>query len=177
MKLIVGLWNPWKKYEKTRHNAGCIVLDSFVQGNKIWTFSHNDKYKAELIQTEINKEKIIFLKPQTFMNLSWESIGPIAHFYKIQIQDILIIHDEIDLPTGKIQLKLWWSSAWHNGLKSTIEKLWTKDFRRLRIWIDRPTTKEEVADYVLSPFKPDEKKLLAEQEEKIEILINEFLNK
>ena len=185
MKLIVWLGNPGKQYEKTRHNAGFMILDNFVERNKLGTFAYDNKYKGETFQATIDSEKVIFLKPQTFMNLSGESIWAIANFYKIAPADILIIHDEIDLPTGKIQLKLWWSSAGHNWLKSTIEKLWTlqswswsgKDFWRLRIGVDRPATKEQVVDYVLSTFKPEEKKLLVEQEANIEKLINEFLGK
>lgn len=177
MKLIVWLWNPWKQYEKTRHNVGFAVLDSFVERNTLGTFLYDNKYKGELFQTTVDGEKVIFLKPQTFMNLSWESIWAVANFYKIVPQDILIIHDEIDLPTGKIQLKLGGSSAGHNGLKSAIEKLWSPDFWRLRIGVDRPANQNDVADYVLSTFKPEEKELLAEQEEKIQWLINEFLLK
>ena len=184
MKLIVWLGNPWKQYEKTRHNIGFVVLDNFVEQNKLGKFTYDNKYKGELFQTTIDEEKVIFLKPQTFMNLSGESIWAIANFYKIAPQNILVIHDEIDLPTGKIQLKLGGSSAGHNWLKSTIEKLWSPDpaidgagFRRLRIGIDRPANQNDVADYVLSTFKPDEKKLLTEQEEKIQSLINEFLLK
>jgi len=177
MKLIVWLGNPGKQYQKTRHNAGFIVLDNFVEGNKLGEFKYDNKYKGEIFQTAINDNKVVFLKPQTFMNLSWEAIGPIAHFYKIKPEDILIIHDEIDLPTGKIQLKLGGSSAGHNGLKSTIEKLWTKDFWRLRVGVDRPANQDDVADYVLSTFTPEQKKLLAEQEANIEKLINEFLGK
>jgi len=177
MKLIVGLWNPGKQYEKTRHNIGFVVLDNFVAWNKLGTFSHDKKYKAELFQAELDGQKVVFLKPQTFMNLSGESIWAIAHFYKISPENILVIHDEIDLPTGKIQLKYGWSSAGHNGLKSTIEKLWIKDFWRLRIGVDRPATKEEVVDYVLGTFTPHDKKLLAEQEAAIEVAINEFLEK
>lgn len=154
MKLIVWLGNPWKQYEKTRHNIGFVVLDTLIE-----------------------KKDVIFLKPQTFMNLSGEAVSKIANFYKITPENILIIHDEIDLPTGKIQLKLGWSSAGHNWLKSIIEKLWTKDFRRLRIGVDRPATKEQVADYVLSNFTSEERKKITLQQEEIESLINEFLSK
>lgn len=179
MKLIVGLGNPWKQYEKTRHNIGFVVLDNFLKNLNLEFSIKNleSKFRGLLLECKIDNEKTLFCKPQTFMNLSGESIWAIAHFYKIKSEHILVIHDEIDLPTGKIQLKLGGSSAGHNGLKSTIEKLWTKDFWRLRIGVNRPTTKEEVVDYVLSTFKPEEKKFLAEQEAKIENLINEFLSK
>ena len=177
MRLIVWLWNPGKQYEKTRHNVGFVVLDSFVQRHELGTFIYDNKYKGETFQATVEGEKVIFLKPQTFMNLSWESISAVANFYKIAPEDILVIHDDIDLPVGKIQLKLGGSSAGHNGLKSTIEKLWSPDFWRLRIGVDRPANQNDVADYVLSTFKPEEKELLAEQEAKIGSLINEFLIK
>jgi len=183
MKLIVGLWNPWKEYEKTRHSIGFFLIDQFVP----WSFKYDEKYKAELYKDQ----KVIFLKPMEFMNRSWWAVSAVANFYKIEPNDILVIHDDIDLPVGKIQLKLWWSSAGHNWLKSIIEKIWTKDpaksakdgsrdgagFRRLRIGVDRPANQDDVADYVLSTFKKEEKALIEDKMSEIEGYIVEFLGK
>ena len=175
MKLIAWLWNPWEKYKTTRHNVWFRFVDAWVDNKWLWIWKYEGKYKSEIIQTELNWEKLIICKPQTFMNLSWEAVAPIARFYKIEPSNILIIHDEIDFVTARIALKFWWSPAWHNGLKSIIEKLWTKDFWRLRIWIDRPATSKQVVDRVLSSFKPEEKKNLIEKEDEIFNLIEEFI--
>ncbi len=173
MKLIVGLGNPGKEYEKTRHNIGFITIANFVDDGK-WKME-NGKWKGEWQESVLDGQKIIFLKPMEYMNRSWWALSQIANFYKIESKDILVIHDDIDLPVGKIQLKLWWSSAGHNGLKDIIEKLWTKDFWRLRIGVDRPLVKEDVADYVLHTFKKEEKNLIDDKAWEIEDQIKKFI--
>ncbi len=178
MKLIVWLWNPGQEYEKTRHSIGFFLVDEMVP----WIFKYDDKYKSELCKDQ----DVIYLKPMEFMNRSWWAVSAVAKFYKIEPKDILVIHDDIDLPVGKIQLKLWWSSAGHNGLKDIIEKIWTKDFWRLRIGVDRPKVwlvvkwwlqhkLMDVADYVLSPFKKEEKKIIEDKMREIEELILNFI--
>ena len=169
MKLIVWLGNPGQEYEKTRHSIGFFLVDQLVP----WSSKYDEKYKAELYKDQ----KVIFLKPMEFMNRSWWAVGAVANFYKIEPKDILIIHDDIDLPVAKIQLKLWWSSAGHNWLKSIIEKIWTKDFRRLRIGVDRPVDQSQVSDYVLSNFPKAEKALIEDKMSEIETYIAEFLAK
>ena len=179
MKLIVGLWNPWKEYEKTRHNVGFMIVDDFVKNGK--RKIENEKWKGESQETIIEGQKILFLKPMEFMNRSWWAVGAVANFYKIEPKDILVIHDDIDLPVGKIQLKLWGSSAGHNWLKSIIEKIWTKDpangagFWRLRIGVDRPANQDQVAEYVLTPFKKEEKNIIDDKMNDIEKHIFSFI--
>lgn len=175
MKLIVWLGNPWKEYEKTRHNIWFVMLDRFVQENKLGDFSFDKKYNAEILTTEIDWEKIIFCKPQTYMNRSWDATAPLANFYKIEAKNILVLHDEIDFVTGRIAFKFGWSPAGHNGLKSLIARLGTPDFARIRIGVDRPLDNKYVADWVLSTFKPEEKKLLEEKYDEVEKMIWEFL--
>ena len=175
MKLIVWLWNPWMKYEKTRHNIWFHFLDLRNQHENLWTRKYENKYKAELISSERKGEKLLLCKPQTYMNLSWESIAPLAKFFKIPAENILVLHDEIDFPTARIALKFWWSAAGHNGLKSMIEKLGTKDFWRIRIWVDRAAVQSQVSDWVLSSFKPEEKHALEAKSEEIFSLIEDFL--
>lgn len=174
MKLIVGLGNPWKEYEKTRHNIGFMIVDDFLKNGKRKT--ENGKWKGEWQETLVDDQKVIFLKPMEFMNRSWWAVGIIANFYKIEPKNILVIHDDIDLPIGKIQLKLWWSSAGHNWLKDIIATLGTKDFWRIRIWIDRPANQDNVADYVLYPFKKEEKNLIDDKMNHIEEYIHNFLS-
>jgi PTH1 family peptidyl-tRNA hydrolase len=168
MKLIVGLGNPWQEYEKTRHSIGFFLVDEIVPG----IFKYDEKYKSELYKDQ----DVVYIKPMEFMNRSWWAVAATAKFYKIEAKDILVIHDDIDLPVGKIQLKLGWSSAGHNGLKDIIEKIWTKDFWRLRIGVDRPVHQDDVADYVLSWFKKEEKRLIEDKMNDIEELIQKFLH-
>lgn len=180
MKLIVWLGNPWNEYKKTRHNIWFIFID-FLSEHFFWKniFSFDKKYNAEIIKWKIWNEKCIFCKPMTFMNKSWEAIFKITSFWKIANEDIIILHDDIDLDTARLQIKFWWSSAGHNWLKNTIEKLWTKDFRRVRLGIDRPKNQQDVVDYVLSSFKKEELDKLFSQENKEKVInfLEEILSK
>ena len=153
------------------------MLERFLDCEKVGELKYDNKRKAEMLQTDQFWERVIFCAPQTYMNLSWEAVAPIARFYKIESNDILIIHDEIDFVVGRIALKFWWSSAGHNWLKSIIEKLGTRDFWRLRIWVDRPVDHSDVVDWVLSSFKSEEKKILIEKQDEIFNLIEDFLLK
>ena len=149
MKLIVWLWNPWSKYQNTRHNIWFHFLDNRTSYNNLWIRKYESKYKAEFIQTEYLWEKLLLCKPQTYMNLSWEAVAPLARFYKIAPKDILAIHDEIDFVTARIALKFSWSAA-HSS---------------------------QVVDRVLSSFRPEEKEKLVEKENEIFNLIEEFIKK
>ncbi len=164
MKLIVGLGNPGDKYLNTRHNIWFIIIDQFVNSNQIGSFSYDNKYGWEVCiwkiplnpPSQMGTEKIYFLKPMEYMNKSWQAVQKLMNFYKIEAKDLLVIHDDIDLLTGVVKLKFGWGLAWHNWLKDIAEKLWTKDFNRIRIGIDRPANIDQVSDYVLSNFKKDE---------------------
>ena len=122
MKLIVGLGNPGKEYENTRHNVGFIVIDNYTS-NLIWSSEKNYMITSSII----NGEKILFLKPLTYMNLSGYAVSQVANYYKISPDDILVIHDDLDLPIGEIKLKFNSSAGGHNGIKSIIEQLGTMD--------------------------------------------------
>lgn len=176
MKLIVGLGNPWKEYAQTRHNAGFLILDQWVQGEWLGNFRMDTKYNAEILETNYQWQKIVCMKPQTYMNRSGWSVAAYAHFYKIEASDILVIHDEIDFVTGRIQMKLWWSAAGHNGLRDIIAKLATDQYWRLRIWVDRPNDNKQVADYVLGIFTRDDIDKLDSKQLEIEAKIKEFLS-
>ncbi len=174
MKLIVWLGNPGKEYEKTRHNIGFITIDDFVKHGNMEGWKYG-KMSGDMLETVIDDQKIIFLKPMEYMNRSWGAVGQVAKFYKIEPTDILVIHDDIDLPVGKVQLKLWWSSAGHNWLKSIIAVVDTPIFRRLRIGVDRPAHQDSVADYVLWNFKKEEKESIESKWNDIEKYIREFI--
>ena len=175
MKLVVWLGNPWQKYKATRHNIWATMIEKFLDWEKLWSLKYDNKWKAEMLITDQFWDKVIFGAAQTYMNLSWESIWPLAKFYKIKPEDILVLHDEIDFVVWRVAFKKWWSAAWHNGLRSIIEKLWSKDFNRIRIWIGRPVISDMVADYVLSTFKPNEKELFRDKESQIFEIINDFI--
>lgn len=175
MKLIVWLWNPWQQYKATRHNIWVTMLEKFLDKEQKWKLKYDNKWNAEMLTTELYWNKVIFCAPQTYMNASWESVWPLAQFYKISPENILVIHDEIDFVVGRIAIKKWGSAAWHNWLRSIISKLWTKDFWRIRIWVGRPATSNMVADYVLSKFKPNEKEIMEEKFGEISDFISWFL--
>ena len=177
MKLIVGLGNPGDKYLKTRHNIWFIIIDQFVNSNQIGDFSYDNKYGWEVIVWNINWEKIFFLKPMEYMNKSGDAVQRLMSFYKLESSDLLILHDDIDLIVWTVKLKLWWWLAGHNWLKSIAEKIGTKEFSRIRIWVDRPINSDNVADYVLWNFKKEEVENIQDKYLNIEWLISEFLDK
>jgi PTH1 family peptidyl-tRNA hydrolase len=155
-RLIVGLGNPGKKYENSKHNIGFLVLGVVENPlNLYW----KEKFKGLFATFTKGEDNTYFLKPQTFMNLSGESVQPLAHFFKVETKDILVIHDELDLPFGTLAFKKGGGLAGHNGLKSIAAILGTQDFMRLRMGIGRPEF-GETADYVLSPFKNDDNMFL-----------------
>ncbi|ABQ13985.1 aminoacyl-tRNA hydrolase [Dichelobacter nodosus] len=148
LKLIVGLGNPGEQYQKTRHNAGFWLLDQTAQDYSC-RLRTEKKFFAEFGEIAINQQKIFLLKPQTFMNASGKSLAAVCRFYHIEPQQILIIHDELDLPEGKIKLKKSGGHGGHNGLRDIIAALASQDFYRLRIGIGRPENSTQVIDYVL----------------------------
>lgn len=157
MKLIVGLGNPGFSYQNTRHNVGFMVLDNYCKKNNI-NFDNN-KFNGLYAQTNINGEKVIFLKPQKYMNLSGEVVRDFVHYFKIAIDDILIINDDLDLSLGRFKLKANGSSGGHNGLKNIQENLSTTKYKRLKIGISNNKL-IETKDYVLGNFNGEERKVL-----------------
>jgi len=149
IKLIVGLGNPGQQYEKTRHNAGFLFLD-YVFGDRVSSWSNEPKFHGVSAQCLVAGNKVILLKPQVFMNRSGLSVGAIARYYKIKVEEILVAHDELDLAVGVVRLKKGGGHAGHNGLRDIIANLAEKDFYRLRLGIGRPVAGKKVADFVLS---------------------------
>lgn len=159
MKIIVWLWNPGSEYAKTRHNVGFMFLDFLAEKLAFPEFKES-RFNALISEKTISWEKIILLKPSTFMNLSWESVAKIINFYKLELKsDLFVIFDDISLDFGKIRYRDKWSAGWHNGIKSIIEKLASEQFQRIKIWVWLDE-KYEVSDWVLSNFKNEELKEL-----------------
>jgi peptidyl-tRNA hydrolase, PTH1 family len=150
IKLIVGLGNPGKRYEHTRHNAGFWWVDNLAQQFNV-TLTENKNFKALCGLIKINNKCVWLLEPQTFMNLSGFSVAALVNFYKIKTEEILVVHDELDLAAGKSKLKQGGSHAGHNGLKDIKAKLGTDQYWRLRIGIDRPQHRDQVITWVLEP--------------------------
>ncbi len=149
IKLIVGLGNPGRQYEKTRHNVGFLFLDYLLSDStSLW--SNESKFQALQANVMLAGTKQLLLKPQTFMNKSGLSVGAIARYYKISQEEILVVHDELDLEPGVVRLKQGGGHAGHNGLRDIISSLGGRDFLRLRLGIGRPRPGANVADYVLS---------------------------
>jgi len=162
LKCIVGLGNPGKKYADTKHNIGFMVIDELLKRHQ-WQASQS-KFSGDYTVEHLNGEKILLLKPQTFMNLSGECIRPFIDFYKIDPADVLVVYDDLDLPVGTVRLRETGGHGGHNGVRSTIDQLGTKAFKRLRIGVGRPTGSMPVVNYVLAPFEKD-------QEEDVKISI------
>jgi PTH1 family peptidyl-tRNA hydrolase len=153
-RLIVGLGNPGMKYHYTRHNIGWDIFEELSFANELkWT----EKFKGHFSVYTFNGEKIYFLKPQTFMNLSGESVQPIMNFFKITIDNILVIHDELDLPFGTIAFKKGGGLAGHNGLKSITASLGTQDFRACKAWNWKRPVHGDVSNWVLSGYTGEDK--------------------
>ena len=153
MKLVVGLGNKGREYENTRHNMGFMLIDRYLQYKNI-TDKFKEKFNAIYIETTINNEKVIFIKPMTYMNNSGIAVRAFVDFYKLNSEDILVISDDLDLDLGKFRLRRNGSSGGHNGLKSIISHLGTDNFKRLRIGISND--KDDVINYVLSKFSKKE---------------------
>jgi peptidyl-tRNA hydrolase, PTH1 family len=175
MKLIVGLGNPGREYELTRHNIGFMAIDELA---KRWNISLNEqKFKGVFGAGFVNGEKVILLKPLTYMNLSGESIRPLMDYYKIDVEDFVVMYDDLDVPVGKLRLRMKGSAGGHNGVKSTISHLGTQEFQRIRMGIDRPKNGMKVVDYVLGRFTSEEIPDVNHSIEKAADACEEWLNK
>ncbi|MFC5559992.1 aminoacyl-tRNA hydrolase [Ureibacillus thermophilus] len=164
MKLIVGLGNPGKQYERTRHNIGFMCVDALA--NK-WNVSLSDmKFNGMYAIVHRPEGKVMLLKPLTYMNLSGECVRPIMDYFDIDIDDIVVIYDDLDLETGKLRLREKGSAGGHNGMKSLIQHLGTQEFKRIRVGINRPPAGMKVPDYVLSKFSKEEQPIIEKAVEK-----------
>lgn len=154
MKLIVGLGNPWLEYRSTRHNIWFMFLDFLANSYGFEEF-RDSKFRWLISEWTHNWEKFILLKPLTYMNLSWESLVSIINFYKINIEDLVVIYDDVSMDFGKIRFRLEWTAGWHNWIKSIINVLGIEKFARIKIWIWNDP-KYDLSDWVLAKFKNEE---------------------
>lgn len=157
--IIAGLGNPGDRYANTRHNAGFMVVDAYArkQGLAVGRSGHQALY-AEL---RLGNDRVVLLKPQTYMNLSGRSVAAAARWYKVDPEYVLVIYDDLDLPPGTLRLRPQGGSGGHKGMKSIIEELGTDQFPRIRVGIGRPAPGWEVVDWVLAPFSAEEQPLVS----------------
>ena len=169
MKLIVGLGNVGKEYESTRHNVGFMVIDSYLKD-----VSFKEKNQAMYFEQNYSGEKVIFIKPTTFMNNSGLAVRKFVDFYKINVSDILVIYDDMDFEVGTFKLKLSGSSGGHNGIKSIISNLGTENFKRVRIGISKP--KGDTINYVLGKFSKSEMDEISKVTRRIADVIDDYIS-
>lgn len=169
MKVIIGLGNPGKEYDNTRHNIGFMVLDNYLGEIK-----YQKRFNAEYYEENINGEKVIFIKPLTYMNLSGNAVKEFVNYYKVSLQDILVIQDDLDLQIGKYRIKINSSSGGHNGIKSIISVLHSDAFARLKVGVSNNKAMD-TKDYVLGKFNKEDIIVLEKIYPKFNKIINDFL--
>jgi PTH1 family peptidyl-tRNA hydrolase len=174
--LVVGLGNPGREYERTRHNAGWLALDELARRHDgAW----RSKFSGSLAEVRVDDAKLALLKPETYMNESGRSVGAAARFFKVEPEQVLVVHDDVDLESGRLQARSGGGLAGHNGLRSLAQHLGSQDFLRLRIGVGRPGRgdRRSVADWVLSPFAPedDPDALLARSADALELIASDGL--
>ena len=176
--LVAGLGNPGRAYERTRHNIGWLVADELARRHG---GSFRSKFSGRLAETRLDDLRIALLKPETYMNESGRSLAAAARFFKIEPSALLVVHDDVDLEAGRLQARLDGGLAGHNGLRSIAQALGTQDFLRLRIGVGRPGRgdRRPIADYVLSPFEPEEEvdELVSRSADAVETLARDGLER
>jgi PTH1 family peptidyl-tRNA hydrolase len=176
--LVVGLGNPGREHARDRHNVGWMVADELARRH---AGSYRSKFSGQLAEIRVDSAKLALLKPETYMNLSGQSVGAAARFFKVELDRILAVHDEVDLEPARLQARLGGGLAGHNGLRSLRQTLGSAEFLRLRVGVGRPGRgdRRPVADYVLSPFEPDEdpEGLVARAADAVESLVRDGLER
>lgn len=181
MILIIGLGNPGKKYKNTRHNVGFQVVDEFAKENNFPKFRLSKKFNSLVLESILNDEKIILAKPQTFMNQSGKAVRALTSFYKItrpgRVVDLVVVHDDIDLPLGKIRISKNRGAAGHKGVESIIKEIGTKNFTRFRIGISPKIGKpKNVEKFVLQKFDKEEEKIIKQVTKEIKKKLSQLFS-
>ncbi|AYW47773.1 aminoacyl-tRNA hydrolase [Tetragenococcus osmophilus] len=174
MKMIVGLGNPGKKYENTKHNVGFMTVDRLAKTYN--TSFKKSSFEAQVADFFVNGEKILLVKPQTYMNDSGRAVGPLMTYFGIEIEELVVICDDLDLAFGKVRLRQKGSAGGHNGLKSIISHLGTNEFRRLKIGIGHPQAHTSVIHHVLQPFNKQEQAVMTDSINQAEEAIEYFID-
>lgn len=173
MYLIVGLGNPENEYSHTRHNMGFDTINQIAKNNNIEITKN--KFKGILENTIIQNQKVILLKPQTYMNLSGQSVKEVAEFYNLKPEEIIVIYDDIDIEKGHIKIRKKGGAGSHNGMKSVVEELQSTDFARIRVGIGQPEFKSDMINYVIGKVSQEEQEILQQGVEKAAKAVEEIL--
>ncbi|MGM0167831.1 peptidyl-tRNA hydrolase [Enterococcus sp. AZ135] len=173
MKMIVGLGNPGKKYENTKHNVGFMVVDRLAKEHGA-LFKKN-AFEAEVADYFINGEKILLIKPLTFMNESGRAVGPLMTYFGVHLEELVVIADDLDMDLGKLRLRQKGSAGGHNGLKSIISHIGTQEFNRIKIGIGRPNGKT-VVNHVLSTFSKEDTAVIANSVARAAEAVDDFIS-
>ncbi|WP_267202139.1 aminoacyl-tRNA hydrolase [Limosilactobacillus kribbianus] len=174
MKMIVGLGNIGTRYDETRHNTGFMVVDQLARDYHLGAFTHL-KQEAVAVSGVINGTKVMLVKPTTFMNDSGRAVGPLVDYYDLDLDDLVIVNDDLDMPVGQIRLKTHGASGGHNGLKSIINALGTKQFNRVKLGIDHPKH-GTVVSHVLGKFSAEERPEFDAAVEQAEHALEDWIN-
>ncbi len=161
LALIVGLGNPGREYAAHRHNIGFRVVEALASANGL-SFSRQKGFQARVAEGHVAGQRVILAKPQTFMNLSGRAVGRLVRARGIKLERLLVVYDDLDLPLGRLRLRPEGGAGGHKGMRSIIDRLGSQAFARLRVGIGRPPGQMDPADYVLRPFREDEKPVLAQ---------------
>lgn len=171
--IVVGLGNPGKQYELSRHNTGFIALDTLTGKNNVRV--SDLKFRGLCGRGELAGVSVLFLKPQTFMNLSGDSVSEAANFYKIPMERVIVIYDDVSLPVGKIRIREKGSAGGHNGIKNIIERTGTDVFPRIKVGVGAPPATGELVNWVLGSFTSDEQKVLADSIDRTLAAVEEII--
>lgn len=178
MHIIVGLGNPGDTYRQTRHNIGFLVIEALAKRASVVSF--RDKFSAQVAEATLADEKVLFVKPQTYMNLSGNALTQILAWYRLPLAKAMVIHDDLDLPFGALRLRRGGGAGGHNGISDIIRKCGGADFIRVRCGLGRPTPPMAVADYVLSRFTSEERdeleRCVARSADAVECIVREGLS-
>jgi len=173
MKVVVGLGNPGLQYDRTRHNVGFTTVMALAQR---WGGSFSKrKFEALLSEVVVGQEKVILVLPQTYMNLSGQSVAPLLHFFQLPLESLVVVHDELDLPLGRLKVVRQGRSAGQRGVQSIQDHLQSQNLYRFRLGIGRPTVPQAVSDFVLERFKPQELVLVESMIEKAQLGLEIFV--
>ncbi len=174
IKMIVGLGNPGPRYAQNRHNVGFQIVDELAAQHGL-SFDKR-QFKALIASGRIDGQRVLLVKPQTYMNLSGEAVQPLVSYYKIELEDLMVVFDDMDLPVGVIRLRPFGGAGGHNGMKSIINRLGSNRFPRLRVGIGRPPGRMDPAAYVLEDFSADEESLMVQVRDRAVQALETWLN-
>jgi len=174
MKIIVGLGNPGPEYKNTRHNIGYMVLEELASRYPVER--QEGKFDSLIAHIRVKGEKVLLVKPLTYMNLSGQAVQPLVHWHKLELQDLMVVYDDMDLPLGAMRLRASGGSGGHKGIKSIMERLATPDFARTRLGIGRPEERAAV-DWVLGRFSAGEKEQLEQVVKQAADALEKWINK